>query len=345
MEISARQLAEILGGSVEGDPSTLVHRPAKIEEATMGSLTFLANPKYEAFAYTTQASILLASRDFRPHKAINPTIIRVDDVYASMALLMEQFAQSIAGQQEVKQSPNAEIHPDSTLDDHVSVGAFSIIEAGVQVGAHTTIYPQVYIGKNAKIGKHVTLYPGVKIYHDCVIGDHCIVHANAVIGADGFGFAPQSDGSYRKVPQLGNVVLEDHVEIGAGATIDRATMGSTILMKGVKIDNLVMVAHNVSIGQHTAVAAQSGIAGSTSIGAFSMLGGQTGIAGHLKLADRLRIQAQSGVNKSIEQSGTALYGSPALPYRDFLKAYAIFRRLPELEKRLDELEADKTQDS
>lgn len=341
MQISARQLAELLKGTLEGDPDILVDRPGKIEEATEGCLTFLANPKYESFAYTTNASIMLVSKAFQPRQEIQPTLIRVDDVYAAMAFLMEQFASSVARGPQSGQSPKADIHPEAVLEADVSVGAFAVIEQGAFIGADTTIHAQVFIGRNVKIGAHVTIHPGVRIYHDCEIGDHCIIHANTVIGADGFGFAPQADGSYRKVPQLGNVVIEEHVEIGSGATIDRATMGSTVIRQGAKIDNLVMIAHNVQIGAHTAVAAQTGIAGSTVLGAHCMLGGQTGIAGHLNIADGTRIQAQSGVNRNIKEPGSTLYGSPALPYHDFLRAYAVFRKLPDLQKRLDELERSK----
>ena len=345
MEISARQLAEILGGTLEGDPEKRVNRPGKIEEATEGSLTFLANPKYEAYAYTTRASVMLVDRTFIPKHEVHPTLVRVDDVYASMALLMEKFADALSPASATEHSSKAQIDPGAVLGEHIAVGAFATIEHGAQIGSNSVIFPQSYIGKNVKLGRHVIIHPGVRIYRDCVIGDHCIIHANAVIGADGFGFAPQPDGSYRKVPQLGNVVIGNHVEIGAGATIDRATMGSTIIGDGVKIDNLVMVAHNVRIGSNTAVAAQSGIAGSTVIGSQCLLGGQTGIAGHLKIADGVKIQAQSGINRSISEEGSALYGSPAIPYRDFLKAYALFRRLPEMEKRLAELEAKKNSDS
>lgn len=337
MQISAQQLAEFLNGTVEGDPQATVNRPGKIEEGGDGALTFLANPKYEAYAYTTTASIMLVDHKFRPAKPVHPTLVRVDDVYASMALLMERFA-GAAPPQVSGIAPEAYIHPESQLGEGVSVGAQSVIEQGAVIGDHCRIFPQVYIGRNARLGNGVTLHPGVRIYHDCEIGDGCILHSNVVVGGDGFGFAPQKDGSFKKIPQLGNVVIEKNVEIGSGTTIDRATMGSTVIREGVKIDNLVMVAHNVEIGKHTVIAAQAGIAGSTTIGAHCMIGGQVGIVGHIEIADGTRIQAQSGVNRSIREQQTAIYGSPALPYQDFLRSYVLFRKLPELQERIAELE-------
>lgn len=337
MQISAQQLAEILNGTVEGNPEATVNRPGKIEEGGEGTLTFLANPKYEGYAYTTDASIMLVDRKFRPSKPVQPTLVRVDDVYASMAMLMERFAGAapplLSGV-----SPEAHIHAEAKLGQGTAVGAQTVVEQGAVIGKNCHIFPQVFVGRNVQLGDNVTLYPGARIYHDCIIGEGCTLHSNVVIGGDGFGFAPQADGSYQKIPQLGNVVVEKNVEIGSGATIDRATMGSTLIREGVKIDNLVMIAHNVEVGPHTVIAAQAGIAGSTTIGAHCMIGGQVGIVGHIEIADGTRIQAQSGVNRSIRQEKSAIYGSPAMPYQDFLRSYVLFRKLPDLEERLAELE-------
>jgi UDP-3-O-[3-hydroxymyristoyl] glucosamine N-acyltransferase len=335
--INAAQLAEILQGQVEGNPEVIVNRPSKIEEAEAGSIAFLGNLKYEHYAYSTKASILLVGNDFKPAQPITATLIRVSDVYASVALLLEKFGQ--AQQTDRKEiSMKASIHPTVLLGEQCAVGDFSIIEENANIGANTTIYGQVFIGKNAKIGMNVTLYPGVKIYHDCEVGDNCILHANVVIGSDGFGFAPNSDGSFKKVPQIGNVLIENDVEIGANTTIDRATMGATIIRAGVKLDNLIQIAHNVEIGRNTVVAAQAGIAGSTKIGEHCMIGGQVGIVGHIKIADGTKIQAQSGVAASITEPKTAIYGSPAIGYAQFLRAFAVFKQLPEVLKRLQYLE-------
>lgn len=346
MQITAQQVAQLLGGTVEGDESIVIHGPAKIEEGKPGTLTFLANPKYESYLYTTQASVVLVANEFVPQQAVQPTLIRVPDVYAAIAQLLEQFGQ----EQEDKSrtvSPLAFVHDDVQLDMRVGVGPFSIVEKGARVGEGTRIGAQVYVGPGAEIGANVTIYPGVKIYRDCKISDHCIIHSNAVIGSDGFGFAPQEDGSYKKVPQLGNVILEESVEIGANTVIDRATMGSTVIRKGTKIDNLVQIAHNVEVGSNTVIAAQAGIAGSTKIGQNVQIGGQAGFVGHIKVADGVRVQAQSGVARNVKQEGAALYGSPALGYNEYLKAYSVFKNLPaiyrqinDLQKRIQELESD-----
>ncbi len=327
----------MLGGSLEGNPDVVVDRPAKIEEATAGTLTFLANPKYEAYAYTTQASILLVARDFSPTQKVIPTLIRLDDVYAAVTILLEKFG-AHQNTQSSKIDEKAAIHTSAKIGDQTGIGAFSVVQKNVTIGDNCNIFPQVFIGENVRIGNHVTLHPGVRIYHGCSIGDHCILHANVVVGADGFGFAPQADGSYKKVSQIGNVLIENNVEIGANTTIDRATMGSTIIRAGAKIDNLVMIAHNVEIGSHTVIAAQAGIAGSTKIGEKCMIGGQSGFVGHIKIADGTKVQAQSGVAAAVETPNTALYGSPALPYSNYLKSYAIFKQLPDLIKKIRSLE-------
>lgn len=336
MQISAKELSTILNGTLEGNPDVLVSKPSKIEEGTEGTITFLGNPKYESFAYTTRASILLVSKDFVPAKPIQATLIRVDDVYASIAFLLDQFGKQT--QQNSGISDKAHIHSTASVGNNTSIGAFSVVEELAVIGSDCQIYPQVYIGKNVRIGNHVTLYPGVKIYHECTIGDHCILHANVVIGSDGFGFAPTEDGSYKKIAQIGNVAIESNVEIGANTVIDRATMGSTHIRSGVKLDNLIQIAHNVEIGNNTVIAAQTGIAGSTRIGKNGMIGGQVGFAGHLQIADGVKIQAQTGVGTNIKKPNTALYGSPALGYHEYLRAYAIFKNLPALAKQVRDLE-------
>ncbi len=336
MQVKASEISQLLNGIVEGNPDVLVSKPSKIEEGGAGTISFLANPKYEQYAYSTTASILLVSKDFKPKQAITSTLIRVDDVYASIALLLNQFGQQVKKQTGI--DATASIHPSANLDTDVSIGTYTVIEEGASIGEGTIIYPQVYVGKNVKIGKNCILYAGVKVYHECEIGDHCIVHANAVIGSDGFGFAPQEDGSYKKIAQIGNVVLEQQVEVGANTTIDRATMGSTIIRAGVKLDNLIQVAHNVEIGTNTVIAAQSGIAGSTKIGKQCMIGGQVGFVGHITIADGTKVQAQSGINRSLKTPNTAIFGTPAMPYRDYLRSYALFRQFPALAQKINALE-------
>ncbi len=344
MQVTAKQISHILHGEVIGDPLALIERPGKIEEARPGEITFLANPKYESFAYTTNASVILVSRDFTPKQPISATMIRVDDVYEAIACLLDEFGGEIDRAEGV--STTAFIHEDATIGENVSIGNFAVIEEGAEIGENTVIFPQVFVGKNVRIGANCILYPGVKVYHDCLVGDTCILHSNVVVGSDGFGFVPQSDGTYRKVSQTGNVIIEDNVEIGSNTTIDRATMGSTIIRKGAKLDNLIMVAHNVEIGEDTVIAAQAGIAGSTKIGKKCMIGGQAGFVGHIKVADGTKVQAQSGINKNIKEEDSAWYGSPALPYNDYLRSYSAFRKLPKLmkqmaamEKRIKELES------
>lgn len=338
MQLSAQEIAELLKGSVEGDPDVKVSRPSKIEEGGPGTIAFLANRKYEDYAYTTTASILLVGRGFQPRRPISATLIRVADVYASVAFLFEQFG----GRRDQEPAPGiseqAQVHPRAKIGKDVYIGAFAVVEENAIIGDNCRIHPQTYIGPNVVLGKEVTLFPGVRVLHDCHIGDHCVLHANVIVGSDGFGFAPQPDGSYKKIPQLGKVVIEESVEIGANTTIDRATLGATIIRKGVKLDNLIQVGHNVEIGEHTVIAAQSGIAGSTRIGKNCRIGGQVGIVGHLTIADGTQVQAQSGVASNIRQPDSALFGSPAMPYHDYLRAYAVFKELPALRRRLRELE-------
>lgn len=337
MQIAAKEIAQFLGGTLEGDEGVMVNRPGKIEEGGEGTITFLANPKYEHYAYQVQSAVLLANNDFNPEKKVAAAaIIRVEDVYDSVRRLLEQFGGKPSSNGQI--SKRADVDATAVLGNGVSVGTFAVLEEGVYVGDGSILHPQVFLGENVKVGKGCILYPGVKVYHDCEIGDNCILHANVVIGGDGFGFAPQDDGSYRKIPQVGNVVIESDVEIGANTTIDRATMGSTIIRKGVKLDNLVMIAHNVELGENTVVAAQAGFAGSSKIGKQCRIGGQAGFVGHIEIADGTQVQAQSGMAGEVKEPNQAFYGSPAIPYRDYLKSYSVFKRLPGLYRKINELE-------
>lgn len=338
MKLSAKEIAQLLEGTIEGDGIKIITHPAKIEEAKEGAITFLANQKYESFIYKTKASAVLVSHDFQPKGKITATLIRVKDVYSSISKLLQIQEESLNTNQGI--SSLAFISDKAKLGKAISVGDFTSISAEVEIGDNCKIYPQVFIGVETVIGKNVTIYPGVKIYHHCQIGDNCILHANAVIGSDGFGFAPQADGTFQKIPQVGNVVIEKNVEIGANTVIDRATMGSTVIKEGTKLDNLIQVAHNVTVGSHTVIAAQAGIAGSTQIGNHCQIGGQAGFVGHLSIADKVKVQAQSGVTKSIKKEGSAIYGYPAISYRDYLKSYALFRQLPDLEKRIRRIEQE-----
>lgn len=336
--MTARELCELLQGSIEGNPDVEVFGPSKIEEGAEGTISFLSNPKYEHYAYTTQSSILLVSNDFKPTKSIIPTLIRVEDVYAAVAKLLEHFESTNRNLNGIDEQ--AFVAPEAVLGSEVAVGKFSIINKKAKIGAKSVIYPQVFIDENVVIGEGCILYPGVKIYRNCVIGNHCILHANVVVGSDGFGFAPKEDGTFKKIPQIGNVILEDQVEIGANTVIDRATMGSTVIKKGAKLDNLIQIAHNVEVGEDTAIAAQAGIAGSTKIGKNCLIGGQAGFVGHIQIADGTKVQAQSGINKPVKEENTAIYGSPAMPYNNYLRSYAVFRRLPELSRQIATLEKE-----
>ncbi|MBK7409199.1 MAG: UDP-3-O-(3-hydroxymyristoyl)glucosamine N-acyltransferase [Saprospirales bacterium] len=337
MQFTAGQIAQFLGGIVEGDPDVHIDRPAKIEEGGEGAITFLANPMYEAYIYSTSASAILVSLDFVPEKPIGATLIRVENVYAAVASLLKEYGKQAPASQEEGISSLAFIHPEARIEEGVYVGPFSVIERGAYLQKGARILAHVFIGQEVVVGEGSLLYPGVVVYHQSKIGKRCVIHANAVIGSDGFGFA-QENGVYQKIAQVGNVILEDDVDIGANTVVDRATMGSTILRRGVKIDNLVQVAHNVEIGADTAIAAQAGIAGSTKIGQHVQIGGQAGFVGHIRVADGVKVQAQSGVLGSIETEGEMVGGAPAMKYREFLKAYAVFRNLPKMEKRLQMLE-------
>ncbi len=341
MQFSASQIATLLNGKLEGDPDVLVNDIAKIEQAGEGALCFIANPKYEGYLYSTNASVIIINEDFHPDKPVKATLIRVKDAYGSFALLLEKYNQLINEQKTPKSGIGqpSYIAESASIGKNVYIGPFAYVGENVTIGDHAKIYPGVYLGDNVKIGSNTVLFPGVKVYFDCEIGNDTIIHAGTVIGSDGFGFAPQEEGNYKKIPQIGNVRVEDHVEIGANTTIDRATIGSTVIAKGVKLDNLIQIAHNAEIGSHTVIAAQAGISGSTKIGKNCMFGGQAGIVGHLNIADGTRINAQSGVAKSVNEPNTALTGTPAYDYKSSLRSQAIFRNLPELQNKVRELEA------
>ncbi len=338
MEFTAATIAGFLKGEIDGNPDTIVNSVAKIEEGHIGALSFLANPKYEHYIYTTGSSVVLVNRNFVPSSKVTATLIRVENAYEAFASLLRLVDQARPRKKGIH--PTAVIEPTAKIGAEVYIGPYSYIGENCLVEDNCSIYPHTYIGDNTRVGKNCTLYSGVKIYHDCVLGEGCIIHAGTVIGSDGFGFAPQSETEFMKIPQLGNVVLEDHVEIGANVAIDRATMGSTIIHKGVKLDNLIQIGHNVEVGENTVMAGQTGIAGSTKIGKNCMFGGQVGISGHLKIANGTKIGAQSGIARDIKEENLILLGYPAIDYKDFFRSSVIFRKLPELLTRINSLEKD-----
>ncbi|WP_281543183.1 UDP-3-O-(3-hydroxymyristoyl)glucosamine N-acyltransferase [Maribacter aestuarii] len=335
MVFTAGQIAGILEGEVHGNPEIAVYKLAKIEEGETGSLTFLSNPKYTSYIYKTKASITIVNKDFVPEQSLSTTLIKVEDAYKSFSKLLEYYNQvknnKLGIEEPVFKAESA------TYGDGLYLGAFSYLGNNVVIGENVKIYPNVYIGDNVHIGNDVVVFAGAKIYSESVIGNNCTVHSGAVIGADGFGFTPNKDGEFSKVPQTGNVILEDNVDVGAGTTIDRATLGSTILRRGVKLDNQIQIAHNVEIGEHTVIAAQAGIAGSTKIGKHCMIGGQVGIVGHIVIGDYVKIQAQSGIGRNVKDR-EVLQGSPALNYGDYNKSYVHFKNLPKIISRIDDLE-------
>lgn len=332
MQFTAQTIADFVGGTVLGDASAIVETVAKIEEATAGTLAFLSNPKYEDYLYSTGASIVIVANDFVPRQQVNTTLIKAENPYMAFASLLNLYIASKPKKEGV--SALAAIHASATIAADAYVGAFSVIDSGASVAQGAQIYPQVYVGDGVKIGKNVKLFPGVKIYEQCVIGDNVTIHSGTVIGGDGFGFAPTEDGSYQKIPQIGNVIIEDDVEIGANSCIDRATMGSTIIRRGVKLDNLIQIAHNVVIGENSVIAAQTGVAGSSKVGAGVMMGGQVGIVGHLTIADHVKIGSQSGVNHDLEHDGQTVLGSPAIAGLQHHRAHAIFKELPSLRSKV-----------
>ena len=337
MQFSAAQIAMMIGGEVEGDANLAVSSFGKIEEAQKGQLAFLANPKYEEFLYTTKASIIIINKDFELKQPVAAALIRVPDAYSAFAALLRKYQEIMTQQLTGIQQPSY-ISSTALLGETVYIGAFTYVGENVQVGNNVKLFPGVFVGNNVRISDNTVLYAGVKIYNDCVIGKNVTIHAGAVIGADGFGFAPQANGTYKKVPQIGNVIIEDYVEIGCNTCIDRATIGSTIIHTGAKLDNLIQIAHNVEIGYNTVIAAQAGISGSTKVGNIVVVGGQAGIVGHLHIADGSKINAQSGVTKSIKIPNVAVTGSPAFDYTSALRSQAVMRNLPDLEKRIAELE-------
>ncbi|NKI32226.1 UDP-3-O-(3-hydroxymyristoyl)glucosamine N-acyltransferase [Croceivirga thetidis] len=337
MKFTATQIAGILEGEIDGNPTAAVHKLSKIEEGEKGSITFLANPKYTSYIYSTKASITIVNKDFIPEQDISTTLIKVDDAYKSFSRLLEYYNQ-VKNNKVGIENPSF-VSESANYGDGFYLGAFSYLGDNVTIGNNVKIYPNVYIGDNVSIADNVLIFAGAKIYSESVIGQGCVIHSGAIIGADGFGFTPNEEGEYSKVPQTGNVILEANVDVGAGTTIDRATLGSTILRKGVKLDNQIQIAHNVEIGEHTAIAAQTGIAGSTKIGKNCLIGGQVGIVGHITIGDRVKIQAQSGIGRNVKDD-EVLQGSPALNYGDYNKSYVYFKNLPKLESRISKLEKE-----
>jgi UDP-3-O-[3-hydroxymyristoyl] glucosamine N-acyltransferase len=338
MEFTAATIAGFLKGEVEGNPDATVNTIAKIEEGHKGALSFLSNPKYEHYIYTTGSSVVLVNKTFIPTGKIDATLIKVDNAYEAFASLLRMVDQ--ARPRKTGIHPTAVIEPTAKIGSDVYIGPYAYIGDNCIIGDGCSVYPNVYLGDNTRLGSNCTLNPGVTIYHDCVIGEGCIIHAGTVIGSDGFGFAPQSDNEYMKIPQLGNVILEDFVEIGSNVTIDRATMGSTIIHKGVKLDNLIQIGHNVEVGENTVMAAQTGISGSTKIGRNCMFGGQAGLAGHLRIANGSKIGAQAGILGDVKEENSVIIGSPAFEIKQFMRSTVIFKKLPELKVRVDSLEKE-----
>lgn len=335
LKFTAKQISDILHGEVYGNPNEEVSKLSKIEEGEKGSLTFLSNPKYNPWLYTTDASVVIVDIKFIPEKEVSSTMIKVEDPYMAFTKLLEYYNDIQLHKSGIEQP--VFIHETANYGNEMYLGAFSYLSENVTIGHNVKIYPNVFIGNNVVIGDHTTIFSGAKIYSDIEIGSHCTIHSGSIIGSDGFGFAPDKNGGYSKIPQIGNVIIEDYVDIGSGTTIDRATLGSTIIRSGVKLDNQIHVAHNVEIGENTVIAAQTGIAGSTKIGKECKIGGQVGIVGHITIGNNVRIQAQSGIGKSIPDN-EIVQGSPAMPYTEFNKSYVHFRNLPKLAIRLDEIE-------
>ncbi|ARV13246.1 UDP-3-O-(3-hydroxymyristoyl)glucosamine N-acyltransferase [Gilvibacter sp. SZ-19] len=340
MKFTATQIAGILEGEIEGNPDVEVSKLAKIEEGSPGSLTFLSNPKYTSFIYKTQASITIVNKDFKAEDSLDTTLIRVEDAYKAFSTLLEYYNQVKMNKTGIEQP--VFIADSAKYGENLYMGAFSYLGENVSIGDNVKIYPNVYIGDNVQIGDNCVVFAGAKIYSESVIGNHCVIHSGAIVGADGFGFTPNEKGEYQKVPQTGNVIIEDHVDVGAGTTIDRATLGSTIIRRGVKLDNQIQIAHNVEIGENTAIAAQSGVAGSTKIGKNCLIGGQVGIVGHVTIGNNVRIQAQSGIGRNVKDN-EVLQGSPALNYGDYNKSYVHFKNLPKIIDRFNAIE--KNQDN
>ena len=335
MNFTAQQIAGILEGDVIGDPEVEVSKLSKIEEGTKGSLTFLANPKYNSYIYSTKASITIVNKTFEPENDISTTLIKVDDAYQSFSKLLEYYNQVKMNKHGIEQP--SFISESATLGSDIYVGAFSYIGDNVTLGNNVKVFPNAYIGDNVTIGDHTIVFSGAKIYSESVIGNHCVINSGVIIGADGFGFVPDDNGEYSKMPQIGNVIIEDYVDVGAATTIDRATLGSTIIRKGVKLDNQIQIAHNVEIGKNTVIAAQTGIAGSAKIGENCLIGGQVGIAGHITIGNNVRVQAQSGIGRHVKDN-EVLQGSPSFKFGDWSKSYVHFKNLPKIVKTINDLE-------
>ncbi len=335
MKFTAIQISQILNGEIIGNPEEEVSNLSKIEEGKKGSLTFLANPKYEPFVYTTKASIVIVNNNFIPEKEISATLIKVEDSYKSFSKLLEYYNQIKLNKTGIEEP--SFIHATATLGSHLYIGAFTYIGENVILGNNVKIYPNVFIGDNVKIDDDTIVFAGAKIYSESQIGKKCVVHSGVIIGSDGFGYTPDENGKYQKVPQIGDVIIGDFVDIGSATTIDRATLGSTFIRNGVKLDNQIQIAHNVDVGENTVIAAQTGIAGSTKIGENCQIGGQVGIVGHLTIGDRVKIQAQSGIGRNLKDDAV-VQGSPALPYTDYNKSYVHFKNLSKITKRIDKLE-------
>jgi len=335
MAYTIAKIAELIGGTIKGDEQVFITGAAAIDDAINGDISFISSEKYLSHLSTSQASAILIDSKLYSDK-ITKTCLLVDNVYSSLSDLLTIF--SPVPSHITTDEKQCYISPEASVGENVKIGLFSIVEKGSTIGNDSTVFGQVFIGSNVKIGRNCTLFPGVKIYDGCEIGENVILHANVIIGSDGFGFTPNADGSFKKIPQIGNVIIEDDVEIGANTVVDRASMGSTIIRTGTKLDNLVQVAHNVEIGRHTVIAAQAGIAGSSKVGAHCQIGGQAGIVGHIKVADQTLIQAQSGLTKNVKEKGTKWYGSPAIEYNNYLKSFVIYKNLPDLQARIENLE-------
>jgi UDP-3-O-[3-hydroxymyristoyl] glucosamine N-acyltransferase len=336
MEFSAKQIAEFIQGVIVGDENAKVHTFAKIEEGVPGALSFLSNPKYTHFIYTTQSTIVLVNKDFEPEQPVQATLIKVDNAYESLAKLLNLYEMSKP--KLVGIDPLASIHPTAKVGENVYIGPFACVGEGAEVGDNTILHPHVTVGTHAKVGKGCTLYPHVTVYHDCRVGDSCTLHAGSVVGADGFGFAPSPDG-YEKIPQIGIAILEDDVEIGANTCVDRATMGATVVRRGVKLDNLIQIAHNVEVGSHTVMASQCGVAGSAKVGEWCMFGGQVGVAGHIKIGDHVNFGAQAGVPGNVKSGQTQL-GTPAIDAKQFIKSSIYYKNLPSMAQEINALKKE-----
>ena len=336
-EFSVDYIAELLDGTVEGDGAVKISYLGKIQDAKPGDISFLSNPKYESSLYSTKASAVIIEKDFKPRKEVSAALIRVKDPYLGFTTLLEEFHKRVNLQKQGIENPSF-IADSAKTGEGIYRGAFSYIGNNCEIGNNVKIFPHVYVGDNVRIGDDTVIYAGAKIYPGSVIGHHCVLHSGVVVGSDGFGFAPQENGTYKTIPQLGNVIIGNHVDIGANTVLDCATMGSTIIGNGVKLDNLIQIAHNVEVGDNTVIAAQTGVSGSTVIGKNCVVAGQVGIVGHLKIADKTMIGAQAGIGKSIEQEGSVLLGSPAFDRKQYLRTYAVFKKLPDLNERIRELE-------